>query len=108
MRRVLPRRNHESPINFKELVIEARYFGILTAAKFRDLLLRHKRALIAADREPLTPQLERMYRAEWGEQMVSDRLRRQFWWSWEALTRLALEFEFGEKYEEYKRKHYRG
>jgi hypothetical protein len=47
-----------------------------------------------------------MYRADWGEYMVSERLRRQFWFSWEALTRLAFEFEFGEAYEEYIRTKY--
>jgi len=106
MRRVLPARNYEPPINYGELLVEARDFGIRTKSHFRALLLRHRRALIAADREPLTPQLERMYRSEWGDAMVSDRLRRQFWWSWEALTRLAFEFEFGDKYEEYKRTRY--
>lgn len=106
IRSVLPRRNQSPPTNYQELLDEARAFGILTRAQFRALLLRHRRALIAADREPLTPQLERMYRADWGEYMVSERLRRQFWFSWEALTRLAFEFEFGEAYEEYKRAKY--
>jgi hypothetical protein len=103
MRRVLPARNYEPPINYGELLAEARDFGVRTRSQFRALMLRHRRALIAADREPLTPQLERMYRREWGDAFVSDRLRRQFWWSWEGLTRLAFEFEFGDKYDEYKR-----
>jgi hypothetical protein len=42
--------------------------------------------------------MERIFRSEDGDAHVADRLRRQFWFSWEALTRLALEFEFGEKY----------
>jgi hypothetical protein len=107
MRQILPARNNEPPINYAELLVEAGDFGIRTRAQFRALLLRHRRALIAADREPLTPQLGRMYRSEWGNALVSDRLRRQFWWSWEALTRLAFEFEFGDKYDEYKRARYR-
>jgi hypothetical protein len=106
MRCVFPRRNQEAPTNYQELIEEARAFGVLTRAQFRALLLRHRRALIAADREPLTLQQEQMYRADWGNYMVSERLRRQFWFSWEALTRLAFEFEFGEKYEEYKRERY--
>jgi hypothetical protein len=106
MRRVLPRLNHSPPTNCKELIAEARDFGISTNGQFRALLLRHRRALIAADREPLTPQLEKMYRAEWGEKLVSERLRHQFWWSWEALTRLAFGFEFGERYEKYQRERY--
>jgi hypothetical protein len=107
MRQILPARNNEPPINYAELLVEAADFGIRTRSQFRALLLRHRRALIAADRESLTPQLERIYRSEWGDAFVSDRLRRQFWWSWEALTRLAFEFEFSDKYDEYKRARYR-
>ena len=101
MRRVLPRRNQEAPINYEELLGEARDFGILTRAQFRALLLRHRRALIAADRGPLTAQDERICRADWGDTVVSERLRRQFWFSWEAMTRIALELEFLDKYERY-------
>jgi len=61
-------------------------------------MLKHRRALLEADREPLTPQMERIYRADDGDADVSDRLRRQYWFSWEALTRFALEYEFGERY----------
>ena len=61
-------------------------------------MLKHRRSLIEADREPLTPQMERIFRNEHGDAHVADRLRRQYWFSWEALTRLALEFEFGQKY----------
>ena len=61
-------------------------------------MLKHRRTLIEADREPLSPQMERIFRSEDGDAHVADRLRRQYWFSWEALTRLALEFEFGEKY----------
>ncbi len=106
MRRVLPRRNQEPPINYEELLGEARDCGILTRAQFRALLLRHRRALIAADRGPLTAQDERMCRADWGDTVVSERLRRQFWFSWDAMTRVALKFEFGDKYEQYLRSRY--
>jgi hypothetical protein len=61
-------------------------------------MLKHRRALIEADREPLTPQMKRIFRSEGGDAHVADRLRRQYWFSWEVLTRLALELEFGDKY----------
>jgi hypothetical protein len=96
--RTLPRRNNVGIINYAALLEEARHFGVLTNGQFRKLMLRHRRALIEADREPLTPQMERIFRNEDGDAHVADRLRRQYWFSWEALTRLALEFEFGEKY----------
>ena len=98
LRRTLPKRNNVGIINYAALLDEARLFGVLTNGHFRKLMLKHRRALIEADREPLTPQMERIFRNEDGDAHVADRLRRQYWFSWEALTRLALEFEFGEKY----------
>jgi hypothetical protein len=98
LRRTMPKRNNVGIINYADLLEEARLFGILTNGQFRKLMLKHRRALIEADREPLTPQMERIFRNEDGDAHVADRLRRQYWFSWEALTRLALEFEFGERY----------
>jgi hypothetical protein len=98
LRRTLPRRNRIGVIDYAGLLSEARYFGVLTNAQFRRLMLKHRRALINADREPLTPQMEKLYRADLGDALVSDSLRRHYWFSWEALTRLALEFEFGDRY----------
>jgi hypothetical protein len=98
LRRTLPRRNRVGKIDYAALLQEALYFGVLTNGQFRNLMLRHRRALIEADREPLTPQLEKLYRADLGAAVVADSLRRQYWFSWEALTRLALEFEFGDRY----------
>ena len=106
LRRILPKRNFDGPIHYEELLSEAQHFGVLTNRQFRALMLRHRRALLAADQEHLTPQLERIYRGEWGEKVVSDRLRRQFWWTWEGLTRLAFGFEFGETYEKYVQQRY--
>jgi hypothetical protein len=98
LRRTMPKRNEVGIINYPDLLAEARLFGVLSYGQFRKLMLKHRRALLEADREPLTPQLERIYRSDWGDAQVSDRLRRQYWFSWEALTRLALEYEFGERY----------
>jgi hypothetical protein len=98
LRRIMPRRNNVGIINYTALLEEMRIFGVLTKGQFRKLMLKHRRTLIEADREPLTPQMERLMRNEDGDANVADRLRRQYWFSWEALTRLALELEFGERY----------
>ena len=98
LRRTMPKRNNVGIINYAALLEEARLFGVLTNGQFRKLMLKHRRTLIEADREPLSPQMERILRSEDGDAHVAYRLRRQYWFSWEALTRLALEFEFGEKY----------
>jgi hypothetical protein len=98
LRRTMSRRSCVGVIDYAGLLEEARFFGILTNRQFRKLMLKHRCALIEADREPLTSQMERIFRKEWGDALVADRLRRQYWYNWEALTRLALEFEFGDKY----------
>jgi hypothetical protein len=94
----MPKRNNIGRIDYAGLLKETRLFGVVNNRQFRKLVLKHRRALLETDRERLTPQLERIYRKEWGDAVVEDPLRRQYWFSWEAFTRLALEFEFGEKY----------
>jgi hypothetical protein len=101
LRRTVPMRNCVGLIDYEGLLNELREFGIFTNRQFRKLMLKHRRALIEADREPLTPQMEKIFREEWGDDLVADRLRRQYWYSWGALTRLALELEFGERYRQF-------
>lgn len=98
LRRTMPRRSCVGVIDYVGLLVEARFFGVLTNRQFRGLMLRHRRALIEADREPLTSKMEKIFRQEWGDALVADRLRRQYWYNWEALTRLAFEFEFKHEY----------
>jgi hypothetical protein len=89
LRRTLPRRNDFGLINYPALMGEAQHFGLKTRAQFRRLLLRHRRALIEADREPLDAVHQRIFRSEMGAAQFLDLIRRQRWFSWEALTRLA-------------------
>jgi hypothetical protein len=98
LRRTMPKRNGIDTVDYAGRIEEAQLFGVLSIRQFRKLMLKHRRALLEADREPLSPQMEKIYRNEWGDSLVADRLRRQYWFGWEALTRLALEFEFGARY----------
>jgi hypothetical protein len=104
LRRTLPRRNCVGQLNYPDLLAEARHFGIVKNGQFRRLMLRHRRAAISVDQEPLSPIDEKIYRRESGDAYVEERLRRQYWFSWEALVRFALEFEFGDKYAEFARR----
>jgi hypothetical protein len=68
------------------------------------LLLKHRRTLIADDRECLgSLVLMNAWREDYGEAFVRDMRRRQYCFSWEGLTRNAFELEFGEAYDEYAR-----
>jgi hypothetical protein len=51
--RTLPRRNGCVPVDTLALLREAQQFGVNTNLKFRRLILRHRRALIAEDRAAL-------------------------------------------------------
>jgi len=50
---VLPARNGYLPVDCASLIAEAERFGVRTAKQFRRVLLRHRRALIAADHSAL-------------------------------------------------------
>jgi hypothetical protein len=103
---LLPRANGFGPINYAELLNELGYFGIHNVAGFRRLLQHHRRRLIEIDREPLDVVHQRMYRRELGNEVFRDKMRRNYWFSWEGLARTALELEFGERYLEYARVHH--
>jgi hypothetical protein len=98
LRQILPKRNDIGLVNYAGLLTELAHFGIVTRAGFRRLMLRHRRQLIAVDRTPLDAMSERAFRNEFGDAYINNRFRRQYWFSWEAMTRFALEFEFGELY----------
>lgn len=98
MRRVLPRRNNFCEVNYAEILGEAIHYGITTRGALRKLLLRHRKKMSAIDREPINTLHIRIYSDDMGRALVNDLLRRQLWFGWEALFRLALELEFGEQY----------
>lgn len=100
--RTLPRRNGYVNPNTVELLKEATEFGIANELQFRRLLLKHRRALLADDREYLHSRPFLAAVAEdFGEARVHDMRRRQYCFSWEGLTRNAFELELGQAYEEY-------
>ena len=90
LRRTMPRKNGMGAVDYAGLIEEAQIFGVLSNRQFRKLMLKHRRALLEADREPLSPQMENIYRNEWGDSLVTDRLRRQYWFGWEALVNGGL------------------
>jgi hypothetical protein len=102
LRRNLPRRNGYMSPDCASLIIEAQEFGVHTRGQFQRLISRHRRQLIAYDRSALrdVSYLSHL-RQEHGEDTVREALRKQRCYTWEALTRTAFEFEFGEAYEKF-------
>lgn len=100
MRRVFPNRNNFSEVNYAELVEEAKSLGLTTRGAVRKVLLRQKKRLMEIDRSPIDSMHVRIYAEEMeiGYELVRNLIRRQMWFGWEALFRLALELEFGSEY----------
>ena len=97
-RRVLPRRNNHRAIDSSALLAECEQFGVRTRGQFVRMLVRHRRALRLFDQAPLTPLDQRLFRVEYGDDFVRDRMRRHYLLSVEGLVRTALECEFGDDY----------
>ena len=91
-----PRRSNYGVAPWDELLPEMARFGIRTRGDFVRLMKRHRRQLIAIDRDPLSPGEIVYFSQEYGANFVRDALRRQYWFAWPALVRTAMELEFGE------------
>ncbi len=96
MRGLFPKRNDYGLASFDELVPELDRFGVRTVGAFERLMKRHRRELLAIDRSPIDEWHTRYYSREFGEAEVKDKLRRQFWFAYPALVRIAAELEWGE------------
>ena len=103
--RTLPKRHGYRRPNTGELLQELRDFSVSTELQLRLLLLKHRRTLIDDARACLRSRpLLTAWSEDHGDAFVRDMLRRQYCFTWEGLTRNALELEFGDAYEEYARK----
>jgi hypothetical protein len=97
MSHIFPKKNDYGTASFDELVPELAHFGITTVGKFRNLMTKHRRKLLAIDRDPLQPWEIRHMSESFGELFVKDAVRRQYWFAYPALVRTAVELEFGER-----------
>ncbi len=90
-----------SDSGYSEELGELRYFGINTNKQLRLLLKKHRQQIITIDRSPIDAYHQKMYAEEMGAKNFNDHMRRQYWFAYPAFLRIALELEFGEKYELY-------
>lgn len=97
MRKIFPKKNDYGEASFEELLPELARFNIKTRGQFVALMTHHRKRLLRIDNEPLDAWHERYYRAELGDQFVSNALRRQYWFAYPALIRIALELKFGDE-----------
>lgn len=100
MRSLFPKKNDTASLDeLYETVAELKRFSIATKRDLRLFLKKYRRKLLIIDREPLDLCHQRLYREQLGEQEYLDSIRRQYWFGYPGLVRLAMEMEFGEAYE---------
>ena len=87
--------------DLEEVLNELNEFSITTKIQLRLLLKKHRRQLIAIDKEPLDKVHQRLYREDLGDEEYLDAIRRQYWFCYPALVRMAMEIEFGDEYEQF-------
>lgn len=97
MRRIFPKRNDYGNGSFEELVPELARWGVKTVGGFRKLMTKHRKRLLVLDRDRLDPREEAWFSEEFGASFVKDAVRKQYWFAYPGLVRIAAELEFGEK-----------
>ncbi|MDP9975369.1 hypothetical protein J2W39_006659 [Variovorax paradoxus] len=97
MRKIFPKKNDYGEASFEELLPELARFNIKTRGQFVALMTHYRKRLLRLDSGPLDSWHERYYRSELSDQFVSDALRRQYWFAYPALIRIALELKFSDK-----------
>lgn len=94
---LFPKRSNYGDLAFHELNQELHARGITSRADFSRLMKRHRRELLRIDRSTLAPYEVRFYCEEFDREFVKDAIRRQYWFAFPALIRIAMELEFGEE-----------
>ena len=97
MRSLFPRRNDFGSASFEELVPELSRLGIDTIGQFSRLMKNHRRALREIELSRMDQWHVKFYEREFGEEQVRDCLRRQYWFAYPGLVRIAAELQFGEE-----------
>jgi hypothetical protein len=101
LKRFLPAQNDDFGCDYVEEMHELADFQITMEEQLADLLQRRATEVMEIDRTPMDDFHIRQYSDDLGEQFVANRLRNGFWFSYPALLRIALELEFGERYQGY-------
>jgi hypothetical protein len=92
---------YKSETGYTEELNELNVFGILTVKDLRLLLKRHRKMILEIDKSPIDSYHQEIYKEEMGAAVFNNFMRKRFWFAYPGLLRLALELEFGAKYEEF-------
>ena len=101
LRTTFPKKNDFAPseTGYQEELSELIHFGVISVKDLRTLLNKHRKEILKIDRSPMDQGHQRMYAEELGKEKFNDFVRRQYWFAYPALLRIALDLEFGNEYE---------
>ena len=97
MASIYPSRNDYASEGFDELVSELARVGIRTCGEFRAMMTSVRRQLLKIDRDRLAPWEIRHMSESFGESFVKEAVRRQYWFAFPGLVRVAIDVRFGEQ-----------
>lgn len=102
MRNLFPKKNDCAPLkDLEEVIGELKRFSITTKLQVRLFLKRYRRQLLDIDKSPLDTCHQRIFREDLGDEEYLDAIRRQYWFCYPALIRIAMEIEFGDEYQQF-------
>jgi hypothetical protein len=101
MRKLFPKANDYAPFEGDPLIQELNHFGVNSRKQARLILKRHRRTVLNIDREPVIGMHERINAQVFGEDSARMFRRTSVWFAYPDLLRLALELEFGARYQRF-------
>jgi hypothetical protein len=96
--RIFPKRNdhNHDASDFDELIADLANYRVTTRAQLKRLLTKNRRTLMAMDKAPFDRFERLIYNDEYGEEVMREHYRRQFFFSYVGFVRNVIEIEFGE------------
>src|SRR6185436_9529874 len=96
LKQFFPAKNDDYACGYEEELQELNDFGITTEDQLLDLLQKRADEVIEIDRSPMSEGDIQMHSDADGAEVVGNKLREGFWFSYPALLRIALELEYGD------------
>lgn len=98
---LFPKQNDFGGTGYKSELKELVDFGIETKEQFHDLLTKHKDEIMELDADMFDEDEVEWLAEEFGRAYMEDKVKNKYWFAYQGILRLALELEFGDKYENY-------
>lgn len=96
MQSLFPKKNDFGSCSYEELATELKSYGIVTCGQFISLMKKHRNSLIELDTSRISPEEIMVLSQICTANEMADSIRRQYWYAYPGLVRVAAGWEFGE------------